>query len=89
MAAFSFTRIITAIPLTPGGLGMVELALTGGLVAAGGEKEEVLAAVLLYRFLTFLPPLPLGLAGYVLWRQNRAWRRPALPSPPEPVPAGV
>ena len=84
LAAFSFARIVTAIPLTPGGLGVVELALTGGLVAAGGDRPQVVAAVLIYRFLTFLPPIPLGVASYVFWRRNRSWRRAAVPSA-EPV----
>ena len=54
-------RLLTAIPITPGGLGIVELGLTGTLVGFGGARDEVVAAVLLYRALTFLPPLPLGL----------------------------
>ena len=34
------------IALTPGGLGVIELALIGGLSAAGGDREAVTAAVL-------------------------------------------
>jgi uncharacterized protein (TIRG00374 family) len=91
LAAFAFTRIVTAIPLTPGGLGVVELALTGGLVAAGGNREEVVAAVLVYRFLTYLLPIPLGVLCYVFWRTNKSWRReqqtsPAAVDEPAPVP---
>jgi putative heme transporter len=79
LAVFSFTRLVTAIPLTPGGLGVVELALTSGLVAAGGNREEVVAAVLVYRFLTYVLPIPLGVLSYVFWRRNTSWRREALP----------
>lgn len=80
MAVFAFTRLVTAIPLTPGGLGVVELALTTGLVTAGGVREEVVAAVLVYRGLTFLLPIPVGALCYVYWRRNKSWRKVALPS---------
>lgn len=44
---------------TPGGVGAVELALTGGLIASGLPKEIATPAVLLFRLLTFwLPVLP-------------------------------
>jgi uncharacterized membrane protein YbhN (UPF0104 family) len=79
LAVFAFTRLVTAIPLTPGGLGVVELALTSGLVAAGGDREEVVAAVLVYRFLTYVLPIPLGVLSYVFWRRNQSWRRDAQP----------
>lgn len=68
-AAWALTRLLTAIPITPGGLGIVELGLTGALVAAGGANDEVVAAVLLYRLLTWLPPIVLGGAAALLWRR--------------------
>lgn len=40
LAAFSFGRLVTALPVTPGGLGVVELALTGALVAAAGRRRR-------------------------------------------------
>jgi putative heme transporter len=76
LAAFSFIRLVSAIPLTPGGLGVVELGLTGGLVAAGGDDAQVVAAVLAYRALTYLPPIPIGAVCYWLWRRQLA-RRPS------------
>jgi uncharacterized membrane protein YbhN (UPF0104 family) len=81
LAAFSFARLVTAIPLTPGGVGVVELALTGTLVAAGGERPQVVAGVLVYRVLTYLLPIPVGVLCYAFWRRNRSWRRDTVPSP--------
>lgn len=75
LAVFSFARLLTAIPLTPGGLGIVEFALITGLAAAGGARPEVAAAVLLFRGLTYVLPIPLGLATYVFYKRNRSWRR--------------
>jgi uncharacterized membrane protein YbhN (UPF0104 family) len=77
-AVFAFVRLLTAIPITPGGLGFVELGLTAGLTTAGGEAE-VVAAVLVFRVLTYVVPIPLGLATYVFWRRNRSWRDSAPP----------
>jgi putative heme transporter len=68
-AAWALTRLLTAVPITPGGLGIIELGLTGALVAAGGENDNVVAAVLLYRLLTWLPPIVLGAPAALLWRR--------------------
>jgi putative heme transporter len=76
LAVFAFARLLTAIPFTPGGVGVVELALITGLSAAGGDRAEVTAAVLVFRALTYVLPIPLGVAAYVFWRRNRSWRRP-------------
>ncbi|HST64411.1 MAG TPA: YbhN family protein [Mycobacteriales bacterium] len=75
LAVFAFARLVTAIPLSPGGLGIVEVALITGLAAAGGARPAVAAAVLIFRALTYVLPIPLGLVAYVLWRRNRSWRR--------------
>ena len=81
LAVFAFARLLTAIPFTPGGLGVIELALITGLSAAGGARASVAAAVLVYRALTYVLPIPLGLVTYVFWRRNRSWRRPANSAP--------
>lgn len=78
LAAFAFIRLISALPVTPGGLGVVELGLTAALVAAGGPEAPVVAAVLLYRALTYLPPIPIGLALYLRWRRGSEARKARL-----------
>jgi uncharacterized protein (TIRG00374 family) len=75
LAVFAFARLLTAIPFTPGGLGVVELALITGLAAAGGPRALVAAAVLIFRALTYVLPIPIGLVTYVIWQRNRSWRR--------------
>ena len=70
LAVFAFARLATAIPITPGGAGVVELVLIGGLVAAGGAKPQVVAAVLVYRALTWLLPIPMGVGCYLWWRRR-------------------
>jgi uncharacterized protein (TIRG00374 family) len=72
LAVFAFARLSTAIPLTPGGLGFVEGVLVTGLVGAGGDPDEVAAAVVVYRALTWALPILVGIACYLWWRR-RSW----------------
>jgi putative heme transporter len=60
-AAWALARILGSFPITPGGIGVVELGLTGALLGFGGNNAGVVAAVLLYRFLTMVPTVVLGL----------------------------
>jgi uncharacterized membrane protein YbhN (UPF0104 family) len=87
LAVFAFVRLLTAIPITPGGLGVVELGLIAGLTTAGGDEAEVVAAVLIFRGLTYLLPIPLGLLTYIFWRRNTSWRDSAPPLSPALAPA--
>ena len=75
-AAWSLVRLLGSVPLTPGGIGIVELGLTTALVGFGGNNAGVVAAVLVYRFLTMVPSIVLGLVAAATWRRHR---------PPEPV----
>jgi uncharacterized membrane protein YbhN (UPF0104 family) len=90
LAVFAFARLLSAIPLTPGGVGVVELALIEGLTRAGGDDPRVVVAVLLFRLLTYVLPIALGLGTYIVWRRNRSWldSAPPLPWALEPATAG-
>jgi putative heme transporter len=81
LATFAFARLLTVIPLTPGGVGIVELALIAGLTAAGGDDAQTVAAVLIYRLLTYVLPIVLGACTYLYWRRNRSWLNSAPPLP--------
>jgi putative heme transporter len=70
-AAWSLVRLLGSIPITPGGIGIVEVGLTTALVGFGGDNAEVVAAVLVYRFLTVVPTLTLGLVAGATWRRQR------------------
>jgi len=78
-ASWTLVRLLGSLPITPGGIGVVELGLTGALVGFGGANDAVVAAVLLYRVLTVLPTLALGLVAGAMWRRLR-------PREHEPVP---
>jgi uncharacterized protein (TIRG00374 family) len=70
-AAWSLVRIIGSIPITPGGIGVIELGLTGALLGFGGNNAGVVAAVLVFRFLTVVPTLLLGLVAALTLRRRR------------------
>ena len=74
---FAGARLATAIRFTPGGAGVVEAVLIGGLVAFGGDPAQVTASVLVFRALTWLLPVPLGGLTYLGWR----WRQHRLGAP--------
>ena len=68
LAAFAFVRLLTVLPITPGGLGITELGLIATLAAGHRDGVQVTAAVLLYRAVTYLPPIPLGAIACLTWR---------------------
>ena len=75
LAADLRQETIDAVSVTGGhlgaGLGVVELGLTGALIGFGGHDAEVVAAVLLYRAITYLPPIVLGALFGLTWRRHR------------------
>jgi uncharacterized membrane protein YbhN (UPF0104 family) len=89
-AAWSLVRLLASLPITPGGIGVVELGLTSALVGFGGRNAGVVAAVLVYRVLTVVPTVALGVLAGATWRHHHPGRleteaaRPA-PSPGPPA----
>lgn len=64
-------QIVRQVPLTPGGIGVIETGLLAGLVSAGASNASAAAAVLGYRVLSCWLIIPIGLAAWT------ALRRPA------------
>jgi uncharacterized protein (TIRG00374 family) len=73
LLAYGAGQLAANLPITPGGLGVVEGSLTIALVqfgGAGGKAEaSTVAAVFLYRILSFWAELPIGWAtwGVLAW----------------------
>ena len=77
-AVYAFSRLLSAVPITPGGVGLIDLGYIGGLTAfSGEEKAAIVAAVLLFRALTYGIQIPIGGFTYIIWRVKSDWRRPA------------
>src|SRR5215213_3822762 len=79
LAVFTFARLATAVPFTPAGAGVVEAVLIAGLVAAGGDREQVTAAVLVYRAL----PILLGAGCWLWWHQSQLRSQPRTADSPQ------
>jgi putative heme transporter len=77
--AWAIGRVLSSLPLTPGGIGVVELGMIGTLVGFGVANAHVVAAVLLYRGVIVLPTLVIGLISLPVIR------RLAKEEPAEPV----
>lgn len=81
--AFTLGRFIVMIPVSPGGLGLVDLGWIGLLTLAwqtanpGTPVDHSLlsAGVLLFRAVSLLPPIPIGVATGLFWRFNKSWRK--------------
>lgn len=77
LLAYCAGQIAASVPVTPGGIGVVEGSITLALVAFGGAQTITLAAVLLYRLITYWGCIP---AGGLTWLVLRATSR--APAPP-------
>lgn len=83
LLAYGAGQLASSLPITPGGLGVVEGSLTIALVAFGGPAPSTVAAVLLYRLISFWLTLPLGWGAWA-WLTWTGARRP-WPEPPAPA----
>jgi uncharacterized protein (TIRG00374 family) len=72
LLAFCAAQLLAQIPATPGGLGFVEAGLTATLALCGVPTGDAVLATFTYRLFTYWLPLPLGLAGGVLFRRRYA-----------------
>lgn len=60
-------RLLTLIPITPGGAGVVEVGTAAALVALGGDPAAVTAGLVLFRGFTYLLEIPVGGVTLALW----------------------
>jgi uncharacterized protein (TIRG00374 family) len=68
LLAFGVAGVIGMVPITPGGLGVVEASLTGMLVLAGMGSGQALLATLTYRLASYWLPLLAGPFAYGLFK---------------------
>lgn len=73
-AAYAVGRLLTAVGVTPGGLGITEAGTLAVLVAWGADKPAAAAGVLIFALYTHLLEVPLGAAGWLAW-----WIGPKVP----------
>lgn len=66
-AAYAIGRLLTAVGITPGGLGVTETGTAAALVAWGADPAASMAAVVLFSIFTHLMEVPLGALGWIAW----------------------
>jgi len=64
IVGYGLANVAAALPITPGGLGIVEGILVPALVAFGATRGVAILGVLGWRLLSFWIPIPIGLACY-------------------------
>ncbi|MDQ1418388.1 MAG: hypothetical protein QOJ52_350 [Acidimicrobiaceae bacterium] len=69
-AVFLGGSAVAAAAPTPGGLGALEAALVAGLTAAGAASGPAIAAVLVYRLITYWLPIIPGAVAYHILRRD-------------------
>jgi uncharacterized protein (TIRG00374 family) len=77
LLAYAATGIVALLPLTPGGLGVVEASLSGLLVLAGVRPGDAFVATLAYRLASYWLPLIAGTIAYLLFRHRYPPATPA------------
>jgi len=70
--AYAAANIASAIPLTPGGLGVIEVTLVAVTVGFGAPRDTAVLAVLGYRIVNYWLPLIPGTVAYIRLRLRQA-----------------
>ena len=89
LLAYGAGQLAASLPITPGGLGVVEGSITVALVAFGGPESSTAYAVLLYRLISFWLILVVGwlfIAQLALQVRRGRWNRQAMASEVEAGP---
>ncbi|MFN2607619.1 MAG: YbhN family protein [Acidimicrobiales bacterium] len=76
LLAYGAAQMAANLPFTPGGLGVVEGSLAIALVAYGNSAASTVAAVLLYRMVSFWAMLPIGWAAWAVLTSGARRRVP-------------
>lgn len=71
LVAYGLANVLAAIPLTPGGLGVVEATITTLLVGFDTPRGIATLGVLVYRLVQFWAPIPLGGLAYLSLQATR------------------
>lgn len=71
LVAYGLANVLAVIPITPGGLGVVEATLTTLLVGFGTPRGIATLGVVVYRLFQFWAPIPLGGVTYLSLQATR------------------
>ncbi len=86
LLAYAVAGVIGLLPITPGGLGIVEASLTGLLIAAGLDGAQAVLATLAYRLASYWLPMMAGPVAYLAFRVRYRTSGSSPPGRVEPSP---
>ncbi len=66
LVAYCLAQVSASLPLTPGGIGIVEGSMSLALIAYGLRAKDAVAVVLLYRIISFWALVPIGWGAWGL-----------------------
>ncbi|GAC1363467.1 MAG: hypothetical protein NVSMB32_05080 [Actinomycetota bacterium] len=81
LVSYCLANVVAALPITPGGLGVVELVLISTLTAFGAPSEVAALGVIAYRVVSFWLPIPFGGLAYLTLRLNPRFGKQRVPVP--------
>jgi len=70
-AAYGVANVLAVIPVTPGGLGTIDILTPALLVSFGLQRSPATLAVLAWRLVNFWIPIPIGAGAYISLRVPR------------------
>jgi uncharacterized protein (TIRG00374 family) len=70
LLAYCAAQLLAQVPITPGGLGIVEAGMTGTLALAGVPTAAAAVATLAYRLASYWVPLPAGAIAWLVHRRR-------------------
>jgi uncharacterized protein (TIRG00374 family) len=68
LLAYAVAGLLALLPITPGGLGIVEAGLSALLILAGIPTGQAVLATLAYRIISYWLPIAAGPVAYVMFR---------------------
>jgi uncharacterized membrane protein YbhN (UPF0104 family) len=81
LGVFALARVLGSLAPLPGGIGVLDVGLASGLVHLGVARPSAIAAIALFRALTFVLPIATGMLSLAIARRVDAARRPARLAP--------
>ncbi|MDO5712069.1 MAG: lysylphosphatidylglycerol synthase domain-containing protein [Micrococcales bacterium] len=70
-AAYAVGRLLTAVSVTPGGIGVAEAGAAAVMLALGVPGDVTAAAVTLFALFSFLLEIPFGAVSAIVWMATR------------------
>lgn len=72
LVAYGLANVLAVIPITPGGLGVIEATLTSLLVGFDAPRGVATLGVIAYRLVNFWLPIPVGGLAYLSLQMDRS-----------------